>query len=196
MAAGGRAKIGKAGDRFHFFQDDSGQWWYQMPRQKLRAESRVCPNCGDAFPARKATKVKWCSATCSNRDRTKVERGKQTKLEKYGSKAGARYTDDHGYIRLYLPGYIGAQNGCIPEHRWVMEQHLGRKLLPEETVHHKNGIRDDNRLENLELWCSDHPSGQRVEDIVAWAAEVLAKYKSDGDTLEAGDKVIRVELKA
>jgi hypothetical protein len=57
-----------------------------------------------------------------------------------------------------------------------MSRHLGRELYPGETVHHKNGVRDDNRLENLELWSSSHPHGQRVEDKVAWAKEILALY--------------------
>lgn len=57
-----------------------------------------------------------------------------------------------------------------------MEEYLGRSLSAHETVHHKNGMRNDNRLENLEIWDTRHPKGQRVDDKVEWAIEILREY--------------------
>lgn len=62
------------------------------------------------------------------------------------------------------------------EHRVVMEELLGRSLLPGESVHHINGVRHDNRPENLELWSTSQPKGQRVEDKVQWALDLLRLY--------------------
>lgn len=76
-------------------------------------------------------------------------------------------------------GYVVADDdagGQIRQHRWVMERILGRPLLAHENVHHRNGVRDDNRPENLELWSTAQPSGQRVEDKIEWCLWFLAEY--------------------
>lgn len=58
-----------------------------------------------------------------------------------------------------------------------MEQKLGRALRPDETVHHINGVRTDNRIENLELWVKrNQPAGQRVADRITDAVELLRAY--------------------
>jgi HNH endonuclease len=80
----------------------------------------------------------------------------------------------HKGYRVYKVG-----TRMVPEHRIVMEQILGRPMLPQENVHHKNGQRADNRPENLELWSRSQPFGQRVVDKIAWAKELLALYEPE-----------------
>lgn len=82
----------------------------------------------------------------------------------------------NGYVRMIVPGKNGKPSRDVFEHRYNMEQHLTRELRPEETVHHINGIRSDNRIENLALFNSRHGPGQRVVDKVQFAIEILIMY--------------------
>lgn len=132
----------------------------QTGPSRMKAECQ-CLLCGKVFNARVAAIVggqKSCGCL-------KHLNGPNHHLWRGGFK------NKQGYIKIKSNGI------SIFEHRDVMEKHLGRKLEKFETVHHKNGVRDDNRIENLELWCSKQPPGQRIEDLVNWAEDILKRYK-------------------
>lgn len=95
-----------------------------------------------------------------------------------GNWRGGRSKHKAGYLIVWKPDHPRARTGVgyVFEHILVMEDLLGRYLLPDETVHHRNGIKDDNRSQNLELWVRPQPSGIRMRDAVAWAREILRRY--------------------
>jgi hypothetical protein len=93
-------------------------------------------------------------------------------------KNGEGSIDSSGYKTITKRGHPNQmdEKGRIREHIFIITEHLGRPLFKGESVHHKNGDRLDNRIENLELWSKGQPPGQRVEDKIEWYIEFLKQY--------------------
>jgi hypothetical protein len=102
-----------------------------------------------------------------------IRKGQQ--LRAIRVRTGGWQLNSDGYSRRSIK--VNGRQITILQHREVMEETLGRKLLPGENVHHINGVRHDNRPENLELWSKAQPAGQRIADKLAWADEMIALYR-------------------
>ena len=106
---------------------------------------------------------------------SRVKRGTDPDAPKKVNKE--KWKSEAGYIQIYKPQNPNSnRSGCVFEHTFVMSENLGRPLKKNESVHHKNGIRDDNRLENLELWHRGQPGGQRLNEKIEWCKEFLLDY--------------------
>jgi hypothetical protein len=92
---------------------------------------------------------------------------------------GGKITTRFGYVKEYSPEHPNNVSKYVLEHRLVMEKIIGRYLELNEEVHHKNGIRNDNSPDNLELWVKSQPPGQRVDDMVEFCYNFLKKYKPE-----------------
>lgn len=147
----------------NFYQDESGKWWRKVKwagssHGKVSADIATCEACGTrwVFALRNGSATpRSCSAKCRP-----VRTGKDSPHWE-----GGRSLTADGYIRVLRPEHPRAtKGGTVMEHRLVMEQSIGRFLTVKENVHHINGVRTDNRLENLELWVVSQPSGQRLSD--------------------------------
>jgi hypothetical protein len=104
--------------------------------------------------------------------------------ENHPSFKTGRYDRD-GYVYLLGRGHPNAfGKGIVGEHTVVMAEYLGRPIRKHETVHHKNGIKDDNRIENLELWSGRHAPGTRVSDMVDFCIEFLGEYAPEKLSIE------------
>lgn len=98
---------------------------------------------------------------CSRHHRQYSRDGRLDMMPRQIAQAGTGCLDPKGYRKI----------GQKYEHRTVMEQFLNRPLQPQEEVHHKNGQKADNRIENLEVWVGSQPAGQRPSDLARWLVE-------------------------
>ncbi len=155
-------------DNPRFSQDEQGQWWYQSKTDgRTRARVIECAFCRRRALQSIFHRSRYCSPRCGNLNAIDEGRKGPQNGEHAPRWLGGRI-QRNGYVLVYQPEHptvVGSARIYVAEHRLVMEKMIGRYLKPQETVHHKNGIRDDNRPENLELWAKSHPPGQRVSDI-------------------------------
>ena len=144
---------------------------------KPSSRHKKCPSCRSSQakkPCVECGKLVFKESTrCTICDRKNPDRF--TSRASYDNPIKRKNLSTRGYVILWC----GPEEKEIFEHRWIMEKHLGRKLEKHESVHHKNGQKTDNRIENLELWSNSHPSGQRVEDKIFWATEILNFYRPE-----------------
>jgi hypothetical protein len=136
----------------------------------------TCKNCGNPFHKTRRSsggvyqEQALCSRQCKNEWVSKVYRAK------HGLPQITRRIK-RGYAVLRIPARDGEPVRHILEHRYVMEQFLGRPLLPEETVHHRRAWdKTTNDMENLELRTGNHGPGGAVEDLIPWCVDMLALY--------------------
>lgn len=154
--------------------------------QRQNADERhktTCKNCGKEFyrTRRKGSGTIYatqqlCSRPCKNAWTSKIYRAK------HGTPVVTKRIK-RNYVLLRIPTEGGERAYReVLEHRYVMEQHIGRPLTDEETVHHIDGDRQHNNISNLELCATNHGPGQAVTDIVAWCIKMLRLYPEFAQT--------------
>jgi len=137
---------------------------------------RICKNCKKTFyvvpSIAKIGKGKFCSRQCV----LQYSWGKNHWAWKEG-----KTKDALGYIRAYKPNHpFSYKNGHILEHRLVMEKKLGRYLKPYEFIHHLNGIKDDNRLENLVLTNKNNHQRDNHPELLAKKIKYARSFRWKG----------------
>lgn len=157
----------------------------KCPRCAGRVNEKPCANCGVLISGQGITG--FCGPCSMKLHVSVVLAGRNINSDGFLNSDGYMCTPvprDHSRYK------VGKNKSAkIFVHRLKMENFLGRELLSIENVHHKNGVRDDNRIENLELWSSSQPSGQRVADKVQWAKELLALYEPTAITRKVREEL-------
>ena len=151
--------------KFHKHPRSKDGWHPRCKQCRKETEYKTCPVCN-------VCKIHPSTKTCRACYRDHVSVPENTSGWK-----GGRLAENKGYVRIRSKDHpYGGLRGYVFEHRLVMEKHLGRYLKKHEIVHHKNGVRNDNRIENLELCTYSQPPGKRVEDLIDWCKEFLEEY--------------------
>lgn len=127
---------------------------------------RRCIVCGEVHPVL-LSRLKLTVRNGTYTGACKSCRATLRRGEHHPNWKGGQYLDSAGYVRELCKDHPYAfRDGYVLQHRLVMEERLGRYLEPNETVHHKDGNRQNNDPDNLELWTGNHGNGVRAED--AW----------------------------
>lgn len=135
-----------------------------------------CPSC--RYKKSKVIVCKFCNKTKHSKRYQSCAKCSNMLKPDYGT---GKYKKN-GYLMVFQKGHpraSGNKGNYVFEHILVMEKHLGRYLLDGENVHHRNGVKDDNSIENLELWTKPQPAGIRAKDAYSWALSVVARYESE-----------------
>jgi hypothetical protein len=120
----------------------------------------VCSICNKQIHSKR---FKSCKS-CTNQQRQDYGKGRYLK---------------NGYVMVFQKGHPRASKNYVLEHILIMEEYLGRKLKPDENIHHRNGVKNDNSLSNLELWVKPQPAGITAKDAYAWARVIIERYQND-----------------
>jgi len=137
---------------------------YKKTEEHKRNISEALKKAGIKPPSRKGipiseeTRKKMSEAAKERKkmsDETKRKMSEARTGEKNHNWKGGQFTCSQGYVYILMPEHPNInKRGYVKKARLVMEQHLGRYLKPEEIPHHKNEIKDDDRIENLRLFPS------------------------------------------